>query len=73
MIIGTSIGGALLTVFLNWLRKTILAWMFTTLKLQYKITRTIAWFDKNLVELNCGTFDIGMKPLDMAAKRKSWE
>jgi len=70
----TTIGFNIALVSLsNWLRKLILAWIFTTFKLQYKITRTIAWFDHNLIDLDCATFDIGMKPLDMAAKRKSWE
>lgn len=52
--------------------KFIAGWVFTTMKVQYKLTETVDFMDAHLMKFNNNFFDFGLEVLEKASSPKTW-
>lgn len=52
--------------------KFIAGWVFTTMKVQYKLTETVDFMDAHLMSFNNSFFDFGFEVLEKASSPKTW-
>lgn len=52
--------------------KFITGWVFTTVKVQYKLTETVDFMDAHLMSFNNNFFDFGLEVLEKASSPKTW-
>ena len=52
--------------------KFIAGWVFTTMKVQYKLTETVDFMDAHLMSFNNNFFDFGFEVLEKASSPKTW-
>ena len=54
------------------LYKFIAGWVFTTVKLQYKLTETVDFMDTHLMSFNNNFFDFGLEVLEKSSSPRAW-
>lgn len=52
--------------------KFIAGWVFTTVKLQYKLTETVDFMDSHLMSFNNNFFDFGLEVLEKSSSPRAW-
>ena len=74
-ILGTAVAGAAsagVSYVYYQLIKFIAGWVFTTVKLQYKLTETVDFMDTHLMSFNNNFFDFGLEVLEKSSSPRAW-
>ena len=74
-ILGTAVAGAAsagVSYIYYQLIKFIAGWVFTTVKLQYKLTETVDFMDTHLMSFNNNFFDFGLEVLEKSSSPRAW-